>query len=231
MYTTNPASKYGKEEIILNNVILDLSISPKQVYNQKKFTWSNSRMVSNTREKWADCTILHDSNFNNVTFKNVVFQELSTGSNNIFRNCNFLLKGTTQTSVFAGNVRAKIYNSYIETNIVSPWGSLYFYDCVLSNSTKPMLSSWNKCHIHGLKDLNGVGISWNWTTAVSDSYPLTFDNVWLAESVPNFLGITTGNSAPSTSNVSANCSVFWVNSPKFMSKIVHTNGALSTKDL
>ena len=232
MYTTNPASKYGKEEITFNNVIFDLSISPKQIYNQKKFTWHNSKMISSTREKWADCTIMHDSTFNNVTFKNIVFQELSTGSNNIFRNCNFLLHNPTQTSMFAGNVRAKIYNSYIECNLVSTYGSLYVYDCILSNDKKPMISSWNKCHIHGLKDLNGVGISWNWTTAVNSSYPLTFDNVWLAENVPNFLGITSGNSAPSTSNVSANCSVFWVNSAnKFMSKVIHSNGTLSLKDL
>lgn len=134
--------------------------------------------------------------------------------------------------MFAGSMRAKIYNCYVEANLETPFGSIYAYDCVLSNTSKPRICSWNKCHIHGLKDATGSGINWYWTTAVTASYPLTFDNVWLATDVPGFAGITTGNNAPSVNNIAMNSSIFWVNSPdKFISKVKNTNGVLTLEDL
>lgn len=229
MYTTKPAAKNGSEDVKLNNVVIDLSISPDLSFVTKHITIRDSIIYSKYRKVYLPYSSKTGSTLDNVTIEGVDIHESKSSINPgwTYTNCKFI--DPLRTSIRTGG---RMFNCYIECDLSALYNDIHLYNCIMSYDSKPKISGHGAISIHGLCDDKGNGIDWTWTTVGTniESTKLRFHNVWLSDKVPEFLGIGRGRYAVGVDTVMKNSTVFWTDSDEnFSSKVAYADNQLTMR--
>ena len=242
LYKVNPSSSYGKSKLLLENCIIDLSLSKNdnKLYTIEKVRLNNCIVISSTTLNTINDNVsyyeCYNTDFKNIKINGIVGSTDTLYYKSIFDGCRFLsIDNTAETSesILGGNIRGGIIkNCYIETNILLSNSSFHFINCILNHTTKTRLRSNIKPYYTGLVSDDGNGISWRWVETGTSGNPLKFDNIQFSVDVLSNLGIKNGSTAVDTNSVSDGCRGYYVGATdKALVRIYHDDTSLALKEI
>ncbi|PKE63992.1 hypothetical protein CW683_03210 [Macrococcoides caseolyticum] len=219
------------DRMVFNDCIIDLSLVNQSIENSNIEYELNSTLLTSMKTAVITRTYCSNSIYRMSKLNNIKFFFGNGVKYNGFISCTIILKDGDFIS--GDSERIDIRDSYISGNINSNTAKGNILNSVLSSTNKPYIYCPAGLNINGLKSDNSKGIDWSYVKCATSPNKLTFNDVWVSSSIPNFLGIGNGFESPNSKNVSAGSKVFYTDSTNDLATVIiyNSDGNLSGKKI